>query len=56
MFAWLMKTPLAIQTIEKWSHGYLEMDCDGGRCYGVLAVRMKLRNLASHVNVHCLDS
>ncbi|KAH9838305.1 serine incorporator/TMS membrane protein [Rhodofomes roseus] len=38
MFAWLMKTPLAIQTIEKWSHGYLEMDCDGGRCYGVLAV------------------
>ncbi|PCH42227.1 hypothetical protein WOLCODRAFT_137769 [Wolfiporia cocos MD-104 SS10] len=38
MLAWLMKTPIAIQTIEKWSHGYLEMDCDGGKCYGVLAV------------------
>lgn len=38
MFAWLMKTPLAIQTIERWSHGYLEMDCEGGKCYGVLAV------------------
>ncbi|KZT07751.1 TMS membrane protein/tumor differentially expressed protein [Laetiporus sulphureus 93-53] len=38
MLAWLMKTPLAIQTIEKWSHGYLEMDCEGGKCYGVLAV------------------
>ncbi|CCM03091.1 uncharacterized protein FIBRA_05211 [Fibroporia radiculosa] len=38
MFAWFMKTPVAIQTIERWSHGYLEMDCEGGKCYGVLAV------------------
>lgn len=38
MLAWLMKTPLAIKQIEKWSHGYLEMDCEGGKCYGVLAV------------------
>ncbi|KAH8100136.1 serine incorporator/TMS membrane protein [Cristinia sonorae] len=38
MLAWLMKTPLAIKQIEKWSHGYLEMDCSGGKCYGVLAV------------------
>lgn len=38
MFAWLMKTPVAIKQIEKWSHGYLEMDCAGGKCYGVLAV------------------
>ncbi|KAI0346292.1 TMS membrane protein/tumor differentially expressed protein [Trametopsis cervina] len=38
MLAWLMKTPLAIKQIEKWSHGYLELDCAGGKCYGVLAV------------------
>ncbi|KAI0925844.1 hypothetical protein AcV5_008465 [Taiwanofungus camphoratus] len=38
MFAWLMKTPIAIRQIEKWSHGYLEMDCAEGKCYGVLAV------------------
>ena len=42
MFAWLMKTPIAIKQIEKWSHGYLEMDCAGGKCYGVLAVRVRL--------------
>lgn len=39
MLAWLMKTPLAIKQLEKLSHGYLEMDCSGGKCYGVLAVR-----------------
>ncbi len=38
MLAWLMKTPLMVKQIEKWSHGYLEMDCAGGKCYGVLAV------------------
>ncbi|KAK7690729.1 hypothetical protein QCA50_005828 [Cerrena zonata] len=38
MLAWLMKTPLVIKQIEKWSHGYLEMECEGGKCYGVLAV------------------
>ncbi|CAL1716600.1 unnamed protein product [Somion occarium] len=38
MLAWLMKTPLVIKQIEKWSHGYLEMDCAEGKCYGVLAV------------------
>lgn len=55
MFAWLMKTPFAIQTIEKWSHGYLEMDCDGGRCYGVLAVRMTLRDPESSVHIRWLQ-
>ena len=40
MLAWLMKTPLVIKQLEKWSHGYLEMDCSGGKCYGVLAVRL----------------
>jgi serine incorporator 1/3 len=43
MFAWLMKTPLAIKQIEKISHGYLQMDCAGGKCYGVLAVSMLMR-------------
>ncbi|KAH9949901.1 serine incorporator/TMS membrane protein [Amylocystis lapponica] len=38
MFAWLMRTDLAIRQIEKLSHGYLKMDCDEGQCYGVLAV------------------
>ena len=42
MFAWLMKTPLAIKQLEKISHGYLEMDCSGGKCYGVLAVRNQI--------------
>ncbi|OBZ72638.1 Membrane protein TMS1 [Grifola frondosa] len=38
MFAWLMKSPLIIEQIEKMSHGYLKMDCEGDKCYGVLAV------------------
>lgn len=42
MLAWLMKTPLMVKQIEKWSHGYLEMDCAGGKCYGVLAVCVHL--------------
>ena len=33
-----MKTPMAIKLIEKWSYDYIKMDCEGGRCYGVLAV------------------
>ncbi|KAI0760959.1 serine incorporator/TMS membrane protein [Trametes elegans] len=38
MLAWLMKSPLIIEQIEKMSHGYLKMDCEGDKCYGVLAV------------------
>lgn len=38
MFAWLMKTPMAIKFIEKWSYDYIKMDCTGDKCYGVLAV------------------
>ncbi len=34
-----MKTPLAINLIEKWSYDYIKMDCAEGKCYGVLAVR-----------------
>lgn len=33
-----MKTNLAIELIKKWSYDYIKMDCDGGKCYGVLAV------------------
>jgi len=38
MLAWLMKTRFMIQLIEKWSYDYIKMDCDEGKCYGVLAV------------------
>lgn len=34
-----MKTPFAIRKIEHWSYDYIKMDCDEGKCYGVLAVR-----------------
>jgi len=27
-----------IQLIEKWSYDYIKMDCEEGKCYGVLAV------------------
>ncbi|KAI9509836.1 serine incorporator-domain-containing protein [Russula earlei] len=38
MLAWLMKTPLVIQLIEKWTYDYIKMDCEVGKCHGVLAV------------------
>jgi hypothetical protein len=38
MLAWLMKSPFAIDLIEKWSYDYIKMDCEGDKCYGVLAV------------------
>ncbi|TFY81903.1 hypothetical protein EWM64_g2106 [Hericium alpestre] len=38
MLAWLMKTPFMIHQIEKWSYDYIKMDCEGDKCYGVLAV------------------
>ena len=38
MLAWLMKTPMAIKLIEKWSYDYIKMDCSNDKCYGVLAV------------------
>jgi hypothetical protein len=34
-----MKTPFAIRKIEEWSYDYIKMDCEEGKCYGVLAVR-----------------
>jgi hypothetical protein len=40
MLAWLMKTPWAIEQIEKWSYDYIKMDCAGDKCYGVLAVSL----------------
>jgi serine incorporator 1/3 len=30
---------MAINLIRKWSYDYIKMDCEGGKCYGVLAVR-----------------
>lgn len=39
MLAWLMKSPLVYHQLEKWSYDYIKMDCDDGKCYGVLAVR-----------------
>ncbi|KAL1756805.1 serine incorporator/TMS membrane protein [Schizophyllum commune] len=38
MLAWVMKSKAAIHLIEKWSYDYIKMDCEDGRCYGVLAV------------------
>ncbi|KAH0833103.1 serine incorporator/TMS membrane protein [Lanmaoa asiatica] len=38
LLAWLMKTPFAIRKIEEWSYDYIKMECDEGKCYGVLAV------------------
>jgi len=38
MLAWLMRTPLVYKKLQEISHGYLSMDCEGGKCYGVLAV------------------
>ena len=38
LFAWVMKTNLAIELIKKWSYDYIKMDCEDGKCYGVLAV------------------
>jgi hypothetical protein len=39
LLAWLMKTPFAIRKIEEWSYDYIKMECEEGKCYGVLAVR-----------------
>ncbi|KZT41303.1 TMS membrane protein/tumor differentially expressed protein [Sistotremastrum suecicum HHB10207 ss-3] len=36
--AWIMKSRVAIDLIEKWSMDYIKMDCESGKCYGVLAV------------------
>lgn len=47
MLAWLMKTPFAIRQIEKWSYDYIKMDCDGDKCYGILAVS----NVSQYVDV-----
>jgi len=38
MFAWLMRTDFAIKQLQKWSYDYIKMDCESGKCYGVLAV------------------
>lgn len=40
MLAWLLKTDWAIRQIERLSFDYIKMECAGGKCYGVLAVRL----------------
>lgn len=39
MLAWITESQLAVDLLEKWSAGYIKMDCKGNKCYGVLAVR-----------------
>lgn len=39
MLAWIMQSQIAVDLLEKWSAGYIKMDCKGNKCYGVLAVR-----------------
>lgn len=39
MIAWLMRTDLAIRQIEKLAWDWIKLDCAGGKCYGLLAVR-----------------
>jgi serine incorporator 1/3 len=41
MLAWAMRSRFAINLIEKWSYDYIKMDCEDGKCYGVLAVRAR---------------
>ncbi|PFH52891.1 hypothetical protein AMATHDRAFT_55722 [Amanita thiersii Skay4041] len=38
ILAWIMKTDVVIKLIEKWSLNYIKMDCEGDKCYGVLAI------------------
>ncbi|KAF9007647.1 TMS membrane protein tumor differentially expressed protein [Cyathus striatus] len=38
ILAWIMKTDMIIKLIRKWSMDYIKMDCEGDKCYGVLAV------------------
>ncbi|GAA5919553.1 hypothetical protein JCM5296_000272, partial [Sporobolomyces johnsonii] len=38
LLAWIMLSDWAIRQVEKWSYDWIKMDCDEGRCYGVLAV------------------
>ena len=52
MLAWIMKTPFAINLIQKWSYDYIKMDCEGGKCYGVPVVRMNLLlKISSMINI-----
>jgi hypothetical protein len=39
MLAYLSRTNFAIKQIEKLSWDWIKMDCSGGKCYGLLAVR-----------------
>lgn len=47
MLAYLSRTDIAIRQIEKLSWDWIKMDCSGGKCYGLLAVRVDVRLRAS---------
>ncbi|KIY44116.1 TMS membrane protein/tumor differentially expressed protein [Fistulina hepatica ATCC 64428] len=38
ILAWMMKTRWAVDLMAKRGYDYIKMDCDNGKCYGVLAV------------------
>ncbi|KAF8150591.1 serine incorporator/TMS membrane protein [Crassisporium funariophilum] len=38
ILAWVMKSDAAIRLIQKWSFDYIKMECQGEKCYGVLAI------------------
>lgn len=45
-----MKTKIFIELIQKWSYDYIKMDCDEGKCYGVLAVSSSGRLRKDHLS------
>ncbi|KAF8622553.1 hypothetical protein AX15_006906 [Amanita polypyramis BW_CC] len=53
ILAWVMKTDLVIELIEKWSLNYIKMDCKEDKCYGVLAIHRICFALALF---HCILS
>ena len=42
LLAWMMLTDWAIKLVAEWSFDWIKMECSGGKCYGVLAVRPRI--------------
>jgi len=45
MLAYASRTDIAIRQLEKLSWDWIKMDCSGGKCYGLLAVRSLLHEM-----------
>jgi len=45
MLAYASRTDIAIRQLEKLSWDWIKMDCSGGKCYGLLAVRFLLHEI-----------